>query len=272
MALAAIGAIAAIVLSALFVLQRRVIGPLAELGFGITRIAEGDRRSPLDINATTREIAAMVTAVETLRQAALVADAAALHQRDAAERRQHVLRDALDILRTVEEPGHSLERNVALLSEGMEATVALVATLDIKSPPSLDTAAEAVRSGLREMHACSDDLDAAIAAARQAALDELPEAEIVARIMRVRAHIDRRETLVREFVHPCLLALRDATPLAGNAHAGDPEQRPLRDLLGGHFKLIESAVVTMASMRAAVARAAAMVTELPMELMPEAAE
>ena len=70
----------------------------------------------------------MVTAVETLRQAALVADATALRHRLAARQRLEMLREALGIARTVEEPARALERGVASLSDGMDATIALLAT------------------------------------------------------------------------------------------------------------------------------------------------
>jgi hypothetical protein len=266
LAMMAVGAVALIILSALIILQRRVVGPLAQLGFAITRIADGDRRRAFVTQSTTREIAAMVTAVETLRQAALIADATSTRQREAADRRLLVLREVLGIVGAVYEPSHALERDVAKLSAAIDATIALLSKPPRELPPTLAAAARAVRAGSREIQAAARDLDAAIAAVREAEDDALPETEIVARILRVRAHIDRRDALVRAFVQPCLLALRDIAPAAD-----DPQARMLRDLIGDQFELIETTVGTMASMLAAVTRAAAIVRELPLEAAPLAA-
>ena len=79
------------VLEAVIVLSRRVVRPLAQLGAAITRIAAGDRSVPLTIRSCPREITEMVTAVETLRQAALIADAASMRQRTAARQRLAML-------------------------------------------------------------------------------------------------------------------------------------------------------------------------------------
>jgi hypothetical protein len=236
------------------------------LGFAITRIADGDRRQAFVTKSTTREIASMVTAVETLRQAALIADATSTRQREAADRRLLVLREVLDIVRAVYEPSHALERDVAKLSEGIDATIALLSQPLKKLPPTLEAAALVVRSGLLEIREAARDLDAIIAAGREAEDDALPEAEIVARILRVRTHIDRRDALVRAFVQPCLLALRDIRPAEG-----DPQARVLRELIGDQFELIETTVGTMASMLASVTKAAAIVRELPLEAAPLAA-
>jgi len=266
LAMTAVGAVVLIILAALITLQRRVVGPLTQLGFAITRIADGDRRQAFVTKSATREIAAMVTAVETLRQAALIADATSTRQREAADRRLLVLREVLGIVRAVYEPSHALERDVAKLSAGIDATIALLSKPLKRLPPTLEAAALAVRAGLREIREAARDLDATIAAGGEAEDNALPEAEIVARILRVRAHIDRRDALVRAFVQPCLLALRDIAPAAG-----DPQARLLRDLIGDQFELIETTVGTMASMLAAVTRAAAIVRELPLEAAPLAA-
>jgi hypothetical protein len=266
LALTAIGAVSLVILSALAMLQWRVVRPLAQLGLAITRIAAGDRRMPLTIRSTTREINAMVTVVETLRLAALVADATALRQSEAAARRLHALREVLGILRTVYEPSQSLERGVASLSQGIDATIAIISTLTSVPPATLDAAANAVRIGLRDMRDASRDLEATFAAARQAEMEDRPEAEIVACILEVRAHIERRDALVRSFIRPCLLALQDATSLAG-----DPLGRTLHDLIGDQFRHIETTVATLASMHAAVTQAATIVRELPLEVAPIAA-
>ena len=263
LACTAAGAVALIILAVLVVLQRRVVRPLAQLGLAIARIADGDRRTRLAIHSTTREIAAMVTAVETLRQAALVADAAALRQREAAESRLLVLREVLAILRAVSEPSQSLEREVASLSLGIDAIVALMSSLHAESPPTLSAAATAVRAALRELRESTRALDQSGDAACQ---DEMPETEIVARIGTVRAHIDRRDALVRTFLQPCLMALRDISPLAGSPPAGN-----LHDLIDDQFELIESTVATLASMRASAAHAADIVRKLPPDIMPMAA-
>ena len=162
--LTAIGAIGMIILAALLILQRRVVNPLAHLGFAITRIADGDRSQKLTIRSSTREIAVMVSAVETLRQAALVADAAALRQQEAAERRLRALREILGILQSVREPSHALETDVARLADAMGAIISVIAG---GLHPALDTAAAAVRGGLRAMREVVRELDAIIDEARQ---------------------------------------------------------------------------------------------------------
>ena len=258
---AAVGAVTLIIISVLVMLRRRVVGPLAQLGFAITRIADGDRRTKLVIRSTTREIATMVTAVETLRQAALIADADALRQREAAERRLGSLREALGILRAVNVPSLSLDREVAGLSEGIDTMVAFVTALPAAMPPTLADAAVAVRSGLRDMREVARALVATDVMTQQEGPDALSETEIVARIVTVRAHIDRREELVRAFLQPCLLALRDTTPLANSLGAAT-----LHDLIGEQFELIEATVATLASMRAAALRAAEIVRDLSPEV------
>jgi hypothetical protein len=262
-ALTAIAAVVMIILVAVIVLQRSVVGPLAQLGFAITRIADGHRRSKLVISSTTREIATMVTAVETLRQAALVADAAALRQREAAERRLRALQEILGILQIVKEPSHTLENDVARLSEGMDAAVALIAGAPL---PALDTAAAAVRSGLQEMRKAVRELDAIIDAARGMDADVLGKDDIAACITEVQGSIAQQDVLTRAFIQPCLFALRDASPLAGEPPAGT-----LRELIDEQFELIESTVATMASMRATVAKACAIVRDLPLDAGPLAA-
>jgi hypothetical protein len=263
LALAAVGAVALMIGPALAMLQWRVVGPLAQLGFAITRIADGDRRTKLEIKSGTREIAAMVTAVETLRQAALVADATVMRQREIARRRQAVLREVLGILESVYEPSCSLERDIARLEAAIDATIAL---LDDAPPATLDTAAASVRSGLCEMRDLAPGFDITIAAAHEAETDVLPEAEIVARTAAMVTLVERRDALVRTFIKPCLLALRDASTLAS-----DPAAGPLRDLIGEQFGLIEATVAKLAATGAAVARAATIVRELPPEVPPMAA-
>jgi len=107
----------------------------------------------------------MVTAVETLRQAALIADATSTRQREAADRRLLVLREVLGIVRAVYEPSHALERDVAKLSAGIDATIALLSKPLKRLPPTLEAAALAVRAGLREIREAARDLDATIARA-----------------------------------------------------------------------------------------------------------
>ena len=144
----------------------------------------------------------MVTAVETLRQAALVADAAAMRQRMAARQRIEVLREALGIVQTVREPARALERGVARLSEGIDATIALITTAD--AALAADTRASPPTRfalGLAEMRDSAADLDATFAAAGAAQTEDRPEAEFVAHILAVRAQVDRRDAAVRGFVH-----------------------------------------------------------------------
>ncbi|MSO99477.1 MAG: hypothetical protein EXR07_00270 [Acetobacteraceae bacterium] len=247
------------VLVSLALLRWRVVGPLARLGIAIARIADGDRATPLTLRSATREIAEMVTAVETLRQAALVADATGLRQRMAARQRLLTLREALGIVLTVEEPAKALEHGVACLSEGIDTAIALVTTPACVVPLTLGAAANAVRLGLAEMRGSAADLNATIAAARTAQTDDTrPEAEIVAQIMAVQDHVGRRDAAVRGFIQPSLVALRDAASAGGGGLA-------LRDLVRDQFQRIESTVATVSSMRAQAARAAAIVRDLPLE-------
>ena len=151
--LTAFGAILFAMLESVVLLSERVVSPLAQLGIAITRIATGDRGVPLTLHSGTREINEMVTAVETLRQAALVADAAAMRRRHGGRATDCSLcarRSAS--CRTVREPAHALERGVARLSRGIDATIALLRPpRQSRRPPTLGVAADAVRLGLAEM-------------------------------------------------------------------------------------------------------------------------
>jgi hypothetical protein len=257
--IASLGAVMIATLASVALLRWRVIAPFAQLGVAITRIAAGDRRTPLVLKSGTREITEMVTAVETLRQAALVADAAATRQRMAALHRITTLRQALGIVQTVREPAEAMERGVARLSEGIDAAIALVTTATSAVPPTLDTAACAVRLGLAEMRGTAAELDATFDAAQTAQTDDhRPEAEIVAHILAIQTHIDRREAVVLAFIQPSLVALRDVR--SHGAGASGPE---LRVLVSDQFLRIEATVATVSLMRAAVARAAAIVRDLP---------
>jgi methyl-accepting chemotaxis protein len=266
-AVAAFGLVVVAVLEAVLLLSRRVVGPLAQLGAAITRIAAGDRTVPLVIQSETREIAEMVTAVETLRQAALVADHAAMRQRMAARQRLLTLRKALSIAQTVRESARALELGVAGLSKGIDATIAAVTAATGGPPASLTEAAAAVRCGLAEMRESAPSLEATFDAASAAqAEDERPEEELLAHVLAVQAEVDRRDATVRGFIQPSLLALRDAA----KASAG-PNAPALRVLVSDQFDLIESTVAAVASMREALARAALIARGVSVEDTPMAA-
>jgi hypothetical protein len=258
--LAAFGAILVAVLESVVLLGQRVVGPLALLGGAITRIAAGDRGIALNLQSGTREIAEMVTAVETLRQAAVIADATALRHQRAARQRFRALREALGIVQTVREPALALERGVARLSEGIDATIALVTLAMVAPPSTLGAAADAVRVGLADIRETWADLDATFAAACSAQTEDRPEAEFVAHILAVQAQVDRRSVAVRGFVQPSLVALRDAASVSGDGPAP-----VLRDLVSEQFEHIEESVATVASMLAAVSQAVAIVRDLPLE-------
>jgi methyl-accepting chemotaxis protein len=252
------GVVMVAVLESVVLLSQRVVGPLAQLGLAITRIAAGDRSTALNLHSGTREINEMVTAVETLREAALVADATALRHRLAARQRLEMLREALGIARTVEGPARALERGVASLSEGIDATIALITTPTSAPPATLCLAATAVRAGLAEMRDSAAELDATFAAAAET--EDRPEAEFVAHILAVRAQVDRREAAVRGFVLPSLVALRDAAATAGAASGP-----ALRDLVSDQFARIEETVAVISSMLATITRASAIVRDLPLD-------
>ena len=258
----AFGLVMIAITESVVLLTHRVVGPLAQLGGAITRIAGGDRSVALKLNPGTLEIAEMVTAVETLRQAALVADAAARQQQWAARQRLTVLREALVIARTVRDPARALERGVASLSEGIDATIALIGASPNHPSPNhptmtLRAAATAVRAGLAEMRGSAAELEATLASAGSEQTDDWPEAEFVAHILAVKAQVDRRDAAVSGFIQPSLMALRDA--------AGEVQTPDLRDLVSDQFEYIETTVATVASMRDAVMRAATIVRELPLE-------
>jgi hypothetical protein len=258
--IAAFGAVLFAVLTSVLLLRFRVFRPLAQLGEAITRIADGDRTSPLVMRSATREIAGMVTAVETLRQAALVADDAALRQRLAARQRLEMLHEALGIAQTVREPGRALERGVASLSEGIDATIALATTATTAPPATLGVAADAVRVGLAEMRDSFEEFEATFVAARKAQAEDPPEEEFVARILAVQVQVERRDETVRAFITPSLVALRDTASANGEA----PGQM-VRDLVSDQFQRVEATVAILASMHDAVTRATAIVRGLPME-------
>jgi methyl-accepting chemotaxis protein len=256
--IAAFGLVMVAVLESVVLLSQRVVAPLAQLGTAITRIAAGDRSTALTLHSGTREINEMVTAVETLREAALVADATAVRHRLAVRQRLEMLREALGIARTVEAPARALERGVASLSAGMDATIALIASRTVAPPPTLGVAATAVRAGLAEMRNSAVELDATFAAAAEAA--DRSEAEFVAHILAVRAQVDRREAAVRGFVLPSLVALRDTAATAG-AVTGPT----LRDLMSDQFARIEETVAVISAMLATMTRASAIVRSLPLD-------
>lgn len=256
--LTAFGVVMVAVLESVVLLSQRVVGPLAQLGDAITRIAAGDRSMALTLHSGTREINEMVTAVETLREAALVADATALRHRLAARQRLEMLREALGIARTVEAPARALERGVASLSAGIDATIALITTPTSSPPPTLGIAAIAVRAGLAEMQNSAAELDATFAAA--ATTEDRPEAEFVAQILAVRGHVDRREAAVRGFVLPSLVALRDAAA-AARVVSGPA----LSDLVSDQFARVEETVAMISAMLATITRASAIVRDLPLD-------
>jgi hypothetical protein len=207
-----------------------------------------------------------VTAVETLRQAALVADATVLRHRAAAQHRLEMLREALGIVRTVREPARTLERGVASLCEGIDATIALITAAMNAPPATLGVAATAVRVGLAEMRASEAELDATFTAADSAQAEDRPEAEFVAHILAVQAQVDRRDLAVRGFVLPSLIALRDASTATG-----ENPGPALRDLVSDQFARIEETVAVIAGMSATVTRASAIVRELSLDDTPMAA-
>jgi hypothetical protein len=255
--LVAIGAVIIAVLESVVLLGQRVVIPLAHLGQAITRIAGGERGVPLEMSSGTREISEMLTAVETLRQAALVADAAMIRQRMAARQRLELFREALGIAQTVQESAHLLERGVARLSEGIDATIEFVAT-GSAIPPTLGTAADAVRLGLAEMRQSAAELDATFAAVSSVETEDRPEAEFVAFILAVHNEVDRRSRSVRGFLQPSLVALRDATSAGGKA-----TEPMLRHLIDDQFARIEETVAVIAAMMSAVTRASAIVRDMP---------
>lgn len=266
LAMIAFGLVVVAIMESVLSLRHHVVGPLGQLGLAITRIAAGDRGVALQIQSGTREINNMMTAVETLRQAALVADAAVLRQRMAARQRLELLREALGIVQTVQGPAHALERGVARLSEGIDATIAFVSNETTISPSTLGTAAVAVRVGLAEMRDSAADLDATFAAVGSAQTEDRPEAEFMAHILAVKAQVDRRDMAVRGFLQPSLVALRDAASATGEAPGP-----VLRHLVSDQFERIEETVAVVAAMLAAVTRATAIVRNLPMNETPMAA-
>jgi hypothetical protein len=255
---AATGAVVVGLIASLALLRLRVVRPLASLGLAITRIAAGDRRDPVSLPAQAREIAAIVEALETLRQAALIADATAMAQREAEEQRLRLLREALAAVQTVREPAQALEDGIAGLCRGIDDAISLIAPPDGPARRTLTEAANAVRLALAEVRGASADLDSMITTARKTPADAWPEADIVAHVLAVRAHVERRDAAVRALIPPSLAALRDtvAPAIAGSGRD---------DLVTEQFERIETAVAMVASMHAAVTRAGNILRELPLE-------
>ena len=245
------------IVECIVLLGQRVVGPIARIGQAITRIAGGDRDSALDMPSGSSEIVEMVTAVETLRQAAVVADIQIMRQRQEARRRLLILREASDIVQTVREPALALERSVASLSAGIDAAIALTTTETSSAPDTLERAAAAVHVSLAEMRQSAAELEATFAAAREGRTEDLPEAEFLAHILAVQAQVEQRDASVRGFVQPSLVGLRDAASASGGVM--------LRDLVTDQFQSIEATVAAVASMRDATARAASILRDLPVE-------
>ncbi len=248
-----IGVEVAVMLTSLSLVFWRLARQLAALGNAIRRIAAGDRSTPLVMRAVTRDLKEMVVAVETLRQAALVADASSMRQREAERRRLETLREALGIVQTVRDPARALENGIARLCEGIDAAIALVAP----SSSVLTAAARAARLSLEEMRSSSAELEATIAAAHMAHAQEHPEGEIMAHIQAVQAQVERRDAAVRGLIQPGLVGLRDVMAEPGGAG--------LRDLVSDQFLRIEAAVAMVASMRESMARVERIVRDLPLE-------
>jgi hypothetical protein len=76
----------------------------------------------------------------------------------------------------------------------------------------------------------------------------------------VQAQVDRRDEVVRAFIKPSLVALRDAS--SASAAQATPV---LRDLVSDQFQCVEATVAMLASMRDAVTRAMAIVRGLRLE-------
>ena len=77
--------------------------------------------------------------------------------------------------------------------------------------------------------------------------------DFVAHIRALAVAVDRREAVVRGFIQPSLMALRDATSATGGRHGPG-----LRDLVSDQFHRIEMTVAGVASMHDAMMRAAAL--------------
>lgn len=253
---AAVAAVGLAIIASLALLHRRVVGPLARLGQAAKRIAAGERALVLTARTGTREVDAMVQAVETLRQAAVIADAAATRQKETARQRLAVLRQALDIVETVREPAQAMVLGVTRLASGIEAASALSSQASL----SLSRAAEAVHAGLVALRQADAEFDGVMAAQGDGADSE---AAAMARVHAVQAQVDRREAAVRAFVQPGLVALRDA--------AAGSDLPALRDLVADQFECIEDTVAMLSLMRAAAARAASIVRALSLDETPIAA-
>jgi hypothetical protein len=255
---AATGVVVIGLIASLVLLRLRVVRPLAHLGKMITRIAAGDRRDPVALPAEAQEIAAIVEALETLRQAALIADATAMAQREVEEQRLRLLREALAAVHAVREPAVALEDRIAGLCRGIDDAMSLIAPPDGPARRTLIEAANAVRLALADVRGASGDLDRMIAAARKTPADAWPEADVVAHVVAVRAHVERRDAAVRALIPPSLAALRDTVAPAMAGQGRD-------DLVAEQFERIENAVAMVASMHAAVSRADDILRALPLE-------
>ncbi len=235
----------------MFLIFWRLSGQLATIGLAIRRIAAGDRATPMVMKAVTRDLQEMVAAIETLRQTALVADATVNRAREAEQRRLESLHQALDFVQATREPARALEHGIARLCDGIDAAIALVTPPDASPSAALASAASAARLGLAELRGHSMDWDAPAGC---------PEQEIVARIHSLRTEVERREAAVRGLIQPSLAALRDV-----GGQQGRGEVEGLGDLISDQFERIEAAVASVASMRAAAAKAETILRDLSLE-------
>lgn len=247
-AAAALAVVTAAIVAALMLLHRRVVRPLVHLAGTTCRIAAGEHDLILPVRSNIREVENMAAAVETLRRAALIADAAASRQREAARQRMAMLREALDTIDSMREPSRAMVAGVTRLAEGFDA----VRASSEATPPSLERAAEAVRAGLAALRAAVDEGCGVRAAPGDG---HETEAAAVTRIMGVLDEVNRRDAAVRGFVQPGLAALRDAS-----AAPGVP-----RELVARQFECIEETVAAMSAMRASAERAVSIVRTLTLD-------
>jgi hypothetical protein len=253
-AVASIGAVFVAVVVTLLLLHHYVVVPVSRLGSSLLRIASGERTAELASMQGPREIKALADAVETLRRAALVADATESRDRLAAQQRASLLSQTLAIAQSVCDPAHLLTTIGERLVTHLSAAGLELADTDDGLSPTVENVAQIVRDSTAVMRDTTDLADLAMNALHEVRLDgHLGAAqEVAVRLSALQAVVDERDAAVRRFSRPVLAALNELA----DSNRGDPDARHGADsLLMQPFQDVQDMVATIARMRDAMLRA-----------------
>ncbi len=202
---AAGGAVLLAVLSALLMLHRWIIRPLAELAAMVIRLAEGDRSVRLAARHGSREIAELASAIEVLRIATVEADAAAARRRVELQRWTAQLRSVLDTL-------DLMHGRAATITGVLPALLEQLGALELgdAAPPGLAEAIAATHGGIDVLRTAEGRLDAALQRMHSAADGEdMRIDELNAAMDEVAGVVTAIQAAVNGVPHITLSAMRD---------------------------------------------------------------